>query len=184
MLLSLTPLFRPRDTCDDIPLTDTQRTRLALPPRSRPASPAEIQSYVTPPRYSRSATPGSGNSTRGGAQGSESPLGRGLASPLENSLRRESFNSTRRLSPLNANGSGSGVDHRRRLSFQTSGRSSPSEFEAWGGSVGSVGTPTKSGKASVGLNSKWLYEKGRGSPRGAASGSGLAGFGGGGSVFG
>jgi nucleoporin POM34 len=50
------------------------------------------------------------------------------------------------------------------------------------GELGAVGTPTKSGKASVGLNSKWLYEKGRGSPR-ASFGAGLEGWGGGGSVF-
>lgn len=70
-------------------------------------------------------------------------------------------------------------------------------MDGFGSSVfgGSTGTPTKSngattttpvGKASVGLNSKWLYEKGRGSPRsggGSGGGSGFAGFGGGGSVF-
>lgn len=48
----------------------------------------------------------------------------------------------------------------RRLSFDTNGGSSSS---------GLPSTPTPipgAGKASVGLNSKWLYERGRGSPNG------------------
>ncbi|KAI7668855.1 hypothetical protein KC322_g16377, partial [Hortaea werneckii] len=55
--LSLAPLFRPQDPCDDIPLTDSQRYHLGLPPRTRPATPMEEKDYVTPPRYSRNSTP-------------------------------------------------------------------------------------------------------------------------------
>ncbi|KAI6913425.1 hypothetical protein KC334_g1438 [Hortaea werneckii] len=205
--LSLAPLFRPQDPCDDIPLTDSQRYHLGLPPRTRPATPLEEKEYITPPRYSRNSTPQSdrgGNSTRLFA--SESPLGTRSAggSPLDGSLRggRGSLggspfgsSSQRRPSP------------RQRSSFQgLTQRSSPlgglnNDVDGFGSSLlgGSTGTPTKSsgattttpvGKASVGLNSKWLYEKGRGSPRGAGGGggsgsssSGFAGFGGGGSVF-
>ena len=169
----------------------------------------EEKEYITPPRYSRnSSTPQSdrgGNGTRLFA--SESPLGTRSAggSPLDSSLRggRGSLGgspfgtSSQRPSP------------RQRSSFQgLTQRSSPlgglNDLDGFGSSLlgGSTGTPTKSsgtttttpvGKASVGLNSKWLYEKGRGSPRSGGGGgggggsgsssSGFAGFGGGGSVF-
>lgn len=171
--LASLPLLRPQDPCEDIPLTPAQRHYLNLPPMTRPATPQEQEQYVTPPRYSRSATPQSNTSSlRGNASDS----------PLDSSLRRSTSGSPfgggqiqqqHRASPF-------GDSNRRRLSFQST-RSSPlstSEFDA----VGSISTPTKSSKASVGLNSKWLYEKGRGSPRGSV-GSGLAGWGGGGSVF-
>ncbi|KAI7157204.1 hypothetical protein KC349_g5778 [Hortaea werneckii] len=207
--LSLAPLFRPQDPCDDIPLTDSQRYHLGLPPRTRPATPMEEKEYITPPRYSRnSSTPQSdrgGNGTRLFA--SESPLGTRSAggSPLDSSRRGDRGSlggspfgtSSQRPSP------------RQRSSFQgLTQRSSPlgglnNDLDGFGSSLlgGSTGTPTKSsgattttpvGKASVGLNSKWLYEKGRGSPRSGGGGgggsgsssSGFAGFGGGGgSVF-
>ncbi|RMY11893.1 hypothetical protein D0866_14286, partial [Hortaea werneckii] len=212
--LSLAPLFRPQDPCDDIPLTDSQRYHLGLPPRTRPATPREENEYITPPRYSRnSSTPQSdrgGNSTRLFA--SESPLGTRSAgtvgSPLDSSLRGGPGSSLGG-SPFGTSSSQRRPSPRQRSSFQGSmtQRSSPlgglnNDLDGFGSSLfgGSTGTPTKStgaatttpvvGKASVGLNSKWLYEKGRGSPRGAGGGggsgsssSGFAGFGGGGSVF-
>ncbi|KAI7126347.1 hypothetical protein KC352_g32016, partial [Hortaea werneckii] len=72
--LSLAPLFRPQDPCADIPLTDSQRYHLGLPPRTRPATPMEEKDYVTPPRYSRNSTP---QSDRASLRmfASESPLG-------------------------------------------------------------------------------------------------------------
>ena len=77
-------------------------------------------------------------------------------------------------------GSGSGAGAERRKLSYTSTRSSPlsvSEMDALGGSVN---TPTKRDphlRASVGLNSKWLYEKGK-------AGTGVSGSGWGtGSVF-
>ncbi|KAI7332740.1 hypothetical protein KC354_g18172, partial [Hortaea werneckii] len=171
--LSLAPLFRPQDPCDDIPLTDSQRYHLGLPPRTRPATPREENEYITPPRYSRnSSTP---QSDRGGSSStrlfaSESPLGTrsaGAASPMDSSLRggRGSLggslfgpSSQRRPSP------------RQRSSFQggMTQRSSPlgglNDLDGFGSSLlggSSTGTPTKStgaatttpvGKASVGLN--------------------------------
>lgn len=68
---------------------------------------------------------------------------------------------------------------RRRLSYGA--RASSSELDAGGSMMGT--TPTKiNNRASVGLNSKWLYEKGRGSP--GAVGVGVSGAGWGtGSVF-
>jgi nucleoporin POM34 len=70
----------------------------------------------------------------------------------------------------------------RRLSYNAtaSARGSPlslSEFEnigggGLGGSGGGLATPTKGGnKATLGLNNKWLYEKGRGSPGASLRGS-------------
>lgn len=66
---------------------------------------------------------------------------------------------------------------RRRGDSSASPRSSP----LGGGETEMQGTPTgKGSRASVGLNSKWLYEKGKASPMPA----GLAGSGwGSGSVF-
>ncbi|KAK3117461.1 hypothetical protein LTR53_001148 [Teratosphaeriaceae sp. CCFEE 6253] len=179
IVLAFSPLLRPKDNCDDIPLTPSQRQLLGLAPMTRPATPQEQQQYTTPPRYSRSTTPQSNRSSlRGNASGS--PLS---GTPLDSSTLqlRRSVSGSPGPSPLNyglkpnaVGGSG------RRTNFQSSPLSTP-EFDA----AGSVGTPTKSGKASVGLNSKWLYEKGRASPRGSPRGSfgGFGGFGGGGSVF-
>ena len=183
--LACYPLVRGKDNCEDIPLTPAQRFHLGLPPMTRSATPQEQEQYVTPPRYSRSTTPQSGTPSSMRAIASGSPLN-GRGSPLDGgSLRRSVSGSPfgsqqQRPSPLGGSGfrSPAGGD-RRRLSFQST-LSSPittAEFDA----VGSIGTPTKSNKASVGLNSKWLYEKGRASPR--ASVGGLAGFGGTGSVF-
>ncbi|KAF2768723.1 hypothetical protein EJ03DRAFT_375074 [Teratosphaeria nubilosa] len=162
--IAIFPLLRPHDTCEDIPLTPAQRAQLGLPPMTRQATPQEKEQYVTPPRYSRSNTPQSGSSLR--AEASDSPLGARGGSPLDGSFRRSASKS-----PFGSSKS--------RSSFRDS---SPllggSEFDA----VASLGTPTKSNnRASVGLNNKWLYEKGRGSPR--SSTAGLAGFGGTGSVF-
>ncbi|TKA73807.1 hypothetical protein B0A55_05532 [Friedmanniomyces simplex] len=180
--LAFAPLLKPKDNCDDVPLTPSQRQLLGLPPMSRPATPQEQQQYVTPPRYSRSTTPQSNTSSlRANASGS--PLS---GRPLESStsqLRQRSVSGSPGpgQSPLiyglrSGGGGGGSGGGGRRTSFQSSPLSTP-EFDA----AGSISTPTKSGKASVGLNSKWLYEKGRGSPR--SSFGGLGGFGGGGSVF-
>lgn len=159
ILLAFAPLFQPQDNCEDVPLSAAQRQLLGLAPMSRPATPQEQGQWVTPPRYSksRSATPSSGNSLR--AQPSGSPLS-GRGPPLSGSQLRRSFSGSSLARPGSERGS----------PFDTS------DVDAAGNS-----TPTKSNKASVPLNSKWLYEKGRGSPRNSFSG--LSGFGGQGSVF-
>ncbi|KAK5694858.1 hypothetical protein LTR97_009449 [Elasticomyces elasticus] len=174
IVIGFAPLLKPKDNCDDVPLTPSQRQLLGLPPMRRPATPQEQQQYVTPPRYSRSTTPQSNTSSLR-AQTSGSPLN---GRPLESStsqLGRRSVSGSPGMggaSPLAYGGLRSNSSA-RRTSFQSSPLSTP-EFDA----AGSISTPTKSGKASVGLNSKWLYEKGRGSPR--SSFGGLGGFGGGG----
>ena len=163
------PLFRQPDACEDVPLTPSQRKLLGLPPMSRSATPREEQQYVTPPRFARSGagTPRSTSSSIR-AEAGDSPLsgrGGGGSGALDSSLRK-SFSGSPFGSPTGS--------ERRRLSY-TSGRSSPlsiSEFDA----AGNISTPTKGSKASVGLNNKWLYEKGRPGPWGSPSGAGRNGL--------
>ncbi|KAK6439420.1 hypothetical protein LTR95_004368 [Oleoguttula sp. CCFEE 5521] len=196
LAFSARPLWRTPDTCEDIPLSAPQRHALGLPPLSRPATPQEEAQYVTPPRYSRSNSPSLHDSMRAQARGS--PLS-GRGSPLDSSLRRhssgygsplESFlpsqSSSASPSGLQRQRSGSGsgspyspLPHRiqssssandllRRSSFGIdSPRRETESYERGSASPGGLG---KSGRASVGLNSKWLYQRGRGSPAGMASG--------------
>lgn len=166
--LELRPLLKAKDMLEDIPLTPQQRHLLGLPASSRPATP---DSYVTPPRYQRSATPrstsnsplsGRGSSLNPSQQrsSSDSPFGqwyrRSSGSPYGASYR-QSGGSPYSQSPLVQKALSNESGKRR-----TSSPLSLSEFE----DAGKIGTPTKSSKASVQLNSKWLYEKGRGSPGG------------------
>ncbi|KXT03445.1 hypothetical protein AC578_1635 [Pseudocercospora eumusae] len=184
--IALLPLFRKPDACEDVPLTPQQRRLLGLPPMSRPATPQEKEQYVTPPRFSKS-TPRSSPATSLRAEASGSPLS-GRGTPLDASFRSgsgspfASQNSLRRTesgSPLSGPAAGlrSGAE-RRKLSYTgTSG--SPPALSAFNDSSPFGSTPTKEKRASVGLNNKWLYEKGRGSPRGSPRLSGSFG----GSVF-
>ncbi|USW51739.1 Putative nuclear pore complex component [Septoria linicola] len=177
------PLWRKPDACEDVPLTPQQRKLLGLPPMTRPATPAEKQQHVTPPRFSRSNTPNSRTSSLNATRGASPLSGRGTpidasgsfrpshsashsqwGSPAQgNQLRRtESGNSL--LGPETSCGSGG---ERRRLSYTAFTNSSPLDISSFE-SLGRVETPTKEKKASVGLNNKWLYERGRGSPSGSA----------------
>lgn len=163
VLLACAPLFRAKDDMTDIPLTPSQRALLGLKPANTPLTPGE--QYITPPRYARSSTPHSSTQRAG----SGSPLsGRGVGGSSPSSFDRSIGGQTHYRS-----GSGSPLVQRalgesasRRLSF---GRSpSPLGQSVFDG-AGMPGSPTPgvgSGKASVGLNSKWLYERGRGSPSG------------------
>lgn len=135
----------------DIPLTPSQRTSMGLKPsadRSAYASPASA--YVTPPRYNRS-TPRSSFSTTGERPllGSGSP---GLAQSLIRSASGTGYSPGLSSSANKRASFGGGSPFDSSL-FRESGSSAP-------------GTPTPAtGKASVGLNNKWLYEKRRDSPR-------------------
>lgn len=181
------PLFRSPDACEDIPLTPAQRQLFGLPPMSRPATPQEKEQYVTPPRYSRSATPQSGSSLRAEVPGS--PLA-DRGTPLDSGELARSMSGSPWPSPLGGSGrSGAenGNRERRRSSFQGSRGSPLGGGSGWPSDLdgafmaGGTSTPPMRNKTSVSLNSKWLYEKGRGSPRSGTSG--LSGFGGSGSVF-
>jgi nucleoporin POM34 len=196
ILIATLPLWRKPDACEDVPLTPRQRSLLGLPPMTRPATPHEQEQYVTPPRFSRSATtPTSRTSSLNATRGGSSPLsGRGTpldggsgsfrlttssatgspwGSPAQgNQLRRtESGNSSLLLGGGGGDYSESGGE-RRRLSYTALSNNSSvldiSGFE----SIARMETPTKEKRASVGLNNKWLYQRDRGS---SGSGRGLRG---------
>ena len=159
---ALTPLLRPKDELTDIPLTPTQRKLLGLEPTAAPPQTPGTQ-YITPPRYSHSPTPRLSPATRNnsnystpisgspsfGRERSDSPTG-----PTSSPLYQKSIGRTRE--PV------------RRSSY-----GSPSPLgPGLGGREGSVmgaphtPSPTAGRGASVGLNSKWLYNKGRSSSGG------------------
>jgi nucleoporin POM34 len=154
-LLPLVRRYYPDDIAD-IPLTPSQRTSMGLkasvPSSQTPSSSYASPAYVTPPRYSRS-TPRSSFSNHG-----DRPL-LGSGSPHA-SLGRSTSNTS--YSPGNLGSSAT-----KRASY--GGGGSPFNGSLFGDSSSSAsgpGTPTPStGKASVGLNNKWLYEKRRDSPR-------------------
>lgn len=154
-----------KDEIADIPLTPSQRAAMGLDPSVKtPATPGSAfasPNYVTPPRYARSTprTSFSGSERKS----SESPLS---GSPL--GMGKSTSNSpfspgATAQSPLFQKALGGGSADRRR-SFS---RQSPLSANLFGDSSASTtpGTPTPApAKASVGLNNRWLYEKGRGSP--------------------
>lgn len=149
-LMPLVRRYYPDDVAD-IPLTPSQRASMGLKPSASssqtPGSSYASPAYVTPPRYSRS-TPRSSFSNHGErpSLGSGSP---GLGRSTSNSSYSPGLNSS-------AN---------KRASY---GGGSPFNSSLFGdsGSSATPGTPTPAtGKASVGLNNKWLYEKRRDSPR-------------------
>jgi nucleoporin POM34 len=156
IVIALLPLIRRYypDEIADIPLTPSQRASMGLKagvqaPHS-PGSAFASPNYVTPPRYQRS-TPRS-NSFSNQEFGSHSPnFGRSGSgspfSPNNGNLQRSLSGSTT-----------------KRLSYGGSSMGS----SLFGDSSSSVApsTPTPStGKASVSLNNKWLYEKRRDSPK-------------------
>lgn len=153
------------DDIADIPLTPSQRASMGLKsgvlspqtPGSGYASP----NYVTPPRYQRS-TPRSSFSNSADLN-SQSPATGSPRASLARSTSNSPFSPNNAGSPLfqKALNGGSAT---KRLSYG----GSPMSGSLFGDSSSSAtpGTPTPStGKASVGLNNKWLYEKRRDSPR-------------------
>lgn len=154
ILTALLPLMRPPDNLTDIPLTPTQRALLGLDPNATPPI-TPGTTYITPPRYQLSSTPGSGSPRgsvgsdgsgmmrRAGTGGSTGRLtDRGdspMASPLWGKQRkvrqRESFGTPgegKKGSPLGMSGSGSPL------------------------AIGGGGSP-----AHRMLNNKWLFERGK-----------------------
>lgn len=172
------PLWRKPDACEDIPLTPQQRKLLGLPPMTRPATPQEKEQYVTPPRFSRSNTPTSRSSSLNATRGNSPLSARGTPIDANGSFRMSGSgsnslwgspaqgNQLRRTesgkSLLGESFSESGGE-RRRLSYTALSNNSPLDISGFE-SIGRIETPTKEKRASVGLNNKWLYERGRGSP--------------------
>jgi len=148
ILVALSPLLRKPDDISDIPLTPAQRKLLGLPPSSAPPTPGS--QYSTPPRYARTPTPLSGSpATRNIDSGS--PLS-GKGSPTSGNIPQPIFSPGSRI--------GGGLDGSRRYSY-----GSPSPLGPGGprGVPETPGTPSPSAAkgVNIGLNSKWLYDKGR-----------------------
>jgi nucleoporin POM34 len=167
IFMAFMPLIRrwTPDDIADIPLTPSQRQAMnldpnVLPPRT-PGSVYESPNYVTPPRYQKS-TPRGSFGTPGERH---SPLSGSPRASMAKSTSNSPF-SPNTGSPLFQKAVGGGSTT-KRLSFDN--RGSPlgnSSLFGESSSSGLPGTPTPGGgKASVGLNSKWLYEKRRDSPR-------------------
>ena len=154
--------MKSKDDVSDIPLTPTQRALFGLDPATQPMTPASP--YVTPPRYPRSSTPRRSNSNSRSSSYANSPLS-GKGSP---SLGRQGSASpfSPSATPLWQKAVGGARDSTRRHSFGSQSPLGP----GFGGKDASVlgfpSTPSPStGRgASVGLNSRWLYERGRASP--------------------
>lgn len=154
IIIACLPLFRTTDDMSDIPLTPAQRKLLGLPPSSAPPTPGS--QYITPPRYARTPTPLSGSPATKGVY-SNSPLA-GKGSPISGSVNGSPFSPS--ASPLLQKAIGGNPNGNRRHSY-----GSPSPLGATGSRFGgpeAPGTPSPASKGSgIGLNSKWLYDKGR-----------------------
>ncbi|KAI0122894.1 nuclear pore complex component-domain-containing protein [Xylariales sp. AK1849] len=161
------PLVRPKDEMSDIPLTPGQRKLLGLGPSSAPPTPGSV--YSTPPRYSRtpslSGSTGSkrsfsgldspsafrspadvnGNGNLGGLGSPFSPTGSPLIQKALNGARRSSLGSLGPPSPSGGKGFGGSM----ATSLFGGGPDSPSP------------SPANGKRSTVGLNNKWLYERGR-----------------------
>lgn len=159
ILIALSPLLRPKDTLSDIPLTPAQRSLLGLPATATPPTPGST--YITPPRYARSPAPrnSASNTPISSSPLSGSPSGRN--SPINGTPSKEG-----RGSPFSPNASP--LLHKTFNNQRRSSYGSPGPLGRIGAEPGTP-SPSGGGKASVGLNNKWLYEKGRAS-QGAGGG--------------
>lgn len=147
-----TPLLRRKDDLADIPLTPSQRALLGLNPNARPASPGST--YITPPRYAKSSP----RSDRSQSGSPFSPRDSSFGSPMAGMPQSPS------ASPLFHKTVGREAG--RRLSFGADSQLGMSR--SFGDSVNSflpsTPSPSNGRGTSVGLNNRWLYEKGRQNP--------------------
>lgn len=156
--LALYPLARSPDPVEDIPLTPGQRKLFGLPPSSRAATP-DAQ-YSTPPKYKR--TPIMSNSPVGRGSNANSPLsgkgsGNGIESDLAGSFYGSSYGPS---SPLIQKAMGDGSGGFRRRSYGSASPLGGSTSKLMAEAPGSP-SPSPARNPSVGLNSKWLYDKER-----------------------
>ncbi|MCJ1287628.1 hypothetical protein MMC26_006980 [Xylographa opegraphella] len=150
--------FLRKDEFADIPLTPTQRSLLGLDPNGGPPVTPKTQ-YLTPPRYPRSATPNSGTPGSRGSSNAGSPASR-KESPLGRPGSGSEFSPSG--SPLWQKTLG-GNSAARRHSYGIPSPLGPGGAGKEGSVFGIPNTPSPTaGKAaSVPLNSRWLYERGR-----------------------
>lgn len=156
--------MRSKDDVSDVLLTPTQRGLLGLDPNANP--PPSITpgtQYITPPRYSRSPTPRNSSPASRASSNADS-LGSRKGSPLTGRQGSDSPFSPS-PSPMWHKAVGGGRDSPRRSSY-----GSPSPLGPINGKdlsilgVPNTPSPPTGRGSSVGLNSKWLYERGRSSP--------------------
>jgi len=164
--VALLPLVKNKDELTDIPLTPSQRSLLGLDPSATPP-PTPDTKYITPPRYPRSPTPRNISPATRNNSAYSTPVAR---SPSYG--REQSDSPTGSLWGQKSMG-------RKEYTARRSSYGSPSPLgPGFGGREGSIlgapstPSPTTGRGASVGLNSKWLYNKGR-SSSGMYSGSTL-----------
>lgn len=152
ILTACLPLIRRKDDLSDIPLTPAQRKLLGLAPSSAPPTP-DAQ-YSTPPRLSRSPSmAGSVGSQRSYAS---SPLS-GRGSPALQGQTGSPY------SPVGSPIYNKGLDVAGNGRRSSIGGGSPFGASSSTNLFSDPGSPSPSGgkRTSVGLNSKWLYERGR-----------------------
>lgn len=168
IVVALLPLFRRPDDFSDIPLTPAQRKLLNLPPSSKPATPNSV--YSTPPRYSR--TPSLAGTPASIKSYSSSPLSN-LASPSPGQYSSPKMNtsspsklnipqySPSTVSPLLHKAVGGALNGARATSFGSTSPLGASTASSIFSDTPATPTPVGGKRSSVGLNSKWLYERGR-----------------------
>lgn len=161
--VSCYPLVMKKDNLTDIDLTPSQRALLGLDPNAAPIATPATQ-YITPPRYPRSSTP------RNDSPGSRS--GSNMASPTSQqespSLAQQGSGSPFSAPAISMwqKAIGGSRDTGRRHSY---GSPSPLGFGRSGKDASVLGAPSTPSPSigrgsSVGLNNRWLYERGRISP--------------------
>lgn len=167
VVTALSPLFKNKDELTDIPLTPTQRSLLGLDPSATPPLTPGTQ-YITPPRYPRSPTPRNISPATRSSSNYSTPI-----TEQSPSFGRESSgdSSTASLakSPLWQKSLGKmGDGTARRSSYGSPSPLGPGYGGPGGSVLGAPSTPSPAAGrgATVGLNNKWLYQKGR-----SASGS-------------
>jgi nucleoporin POM34 len=148
VLVAMMPLLRAKDDISDIPLTPAQRKLLGLPPTSKPPTPGS--QYVTPPRYVR--TPSGSPASRAGSPLSGSPI---------NGSRSNSPFSPGATQYLQKAIGGAGFDGSRRHSYGSPSPLGPAGSKANVQEMPGTPSPAAAKGASVGLNNRWLFEKGR-----------------------
>ena len=160
--VAIVPVIRPKDDMLDIPLTPTQRAALGLDPNATPPPATATGSYITPPRYPRSPTPRNTSGSRSGSPMNSPDSRRG--SPISGRQGSDSPFSPS-PSPLWQKKVGPGRDTSRRHSYGSQSALGPGSGKELS-ILGAPSTPSPSaGRGnSIGLNSKWLYERSRVSP--------------------
>ncbi|KAI9707619.1 MAG: hypothetical protein M1836_000580 [Candelina mexicana] len=164
ILAALYPLLCRKDDLSDIPLTPTQRSLLGLDPSITPVSTPDAQ-FFTPPRYARSSTP------RRGTPGSRSSSYAGSPFEGKGSLPSGRTKGESSFSP-SANpwlqrslvGGSRGLERRGSYGSPSPLGASTLDMDTSVLGVPSTPSPTSGKGASVGLNSRWLYERARSSP--------------------